>query len=80
MFQQASADLRAQVTHGFQLVATRKPTDGELAPLVDLYEDSLHLLEKEAQLPYPVEAPELKRRAFTAVASAMLNLDCVLTK
>ncbi|HTO05094.1 MAG TPA: PSD1 and planctomycete cytochrome C domain-containing protein [Opitutus sp.] len=80
MFQQTSADLREQVSHGFQLVATRKPTEGELAPLVALYVDSLQLLETEAQLPYPVEAPELQRRAFAAVASAMLNLDCVLTK
>ena len=80
MFQQTDADLRERVIHGFRLIATREPTDRELAPLVDLYSDSLHLLESEARLPYPVEAPELKRRAFAAVASAMLNLDCVLTK
>lgn len=80
MFQQTGADLRERVIHGFRLIATREPTDRELAPLVELYSDSLQLLESEARLPYPVEAPELKRRAFAAVASAMLNLDCVLTK
>jgi len=37
-------------------------------------------LQSEAALPYPVEAPELERRAFAAVGAAILNLDCVLTK
>jgi hypothetical protein len=68
------------VVHGFKLGATREPTEGELAPLIELYGDSLSLLEKESGLAYPVEAPELERRAYAAVASVMLNLDCVLTK
>jgi mono/diheme cytochrome c family protein len=80
MRKEGGRSLREQIVHGFRLAATRAPTERELAPLLDLHGESLRLLETEVGLPYPVEAPELERRAFAAVGAAILNLDCVLTK
>ena len=77
---EGGATLREQFAYGFRLAATRGPTDAELKPLLALYDESLSL--------YGASAGDLKatglgsesQAALAAVASAILNLDVVLTK
>ncbi|MEO7600476.1 MAG: PSD1 and planctomycete cytochrome C domain-containing protein [Opitutus sp.] len=80
MRHEGGSTARAQIVYGFRLAATREPSERELAPLLSLHQQSRPLLDKEAGLPYPVESTVLEERAYAAVAAAILNLDCVLTK
>ena len=80
MLKEGGSSARDQIAHGFKLAATRAPTEAELAPLVKLEERSLQLAESEATATDAIPAVDVKRKAFTAVAAAILNLDCVLTK
>ncbi|MEO6005698.1 MAG: PSD1 and planctomycete cytochrome C domain-containing protein [Opitutus sp.] len=80
MLHEGGPTVREQVIHGFRLAATRAPTERELAPLLKLHEATSHLTEPAAEPSEPLKEPDQKRRAFNAVAAAILNLDCVLTK
>jgi hypothetical protein len=71
---------REQLAYGFSLAATRLPTQAELAPLVSLYDDSLKIYQDDEQLLKSSGAPDAIHAALAAVASAILNLDSVLTK
>jgi hypothetical protein len=77
---EGGATLRERIAHGFRLVAARAPAEGELAPLVALHADSLSLYEADADFLDAIGAPDTAQLALTAVASALLNLDAVLTK
>lgn len=74
------SDPRAEIAQGFQLAATRPPTPGELAPLLALYQDSLGFYRADAGLLKASGSPDEVHAALTSVASAILNLDVVLTK
>jgi hypothetical protein len=78
MIEEGGAAPRQRIVHGFRLAATRGPTEGELAPLLKLHEQSIQLLQAESGP--QINATELDRRAYAAVGAALLNLDCVLTK
>ena len=66
-----SAAPRAWIEMGWKRVMTSAPTDAEMAPLVRLYDDALHLVGNR---------PDPELNALAAVATALLNLDAALNK
>jgi hypothetical protein len=77
---EGGATLREKAAFGFRLGATRVPTDAELKPLLTLYEDSLKMYQDNADDLKAGGFGNANHAALTAVASAILNLDVVLTK
>jgi hypothetical protein len=77
---EGGATLREKIAYGFRLGATRVPSDAELRPLLALYEDSLKLYQDDTAELKAGGFGNARQAALTAVASAILNLDVVLTK
>jgi mono/diheme cytochrome c family protein len=86
MLAEGGAGLEEQVTRGYRLCTSRRPSEADLASLVAFFERERHrfarepeaarsLLGDEAAFPKP-EA----RAALTMVANVLLNLDATLTK
>ena len=71
-----------RLRYGARLVLSRDPTDYELAKLRELFEKAL--VESEAGIvkraAYSKAAPRNEKRAMTAVASVLFNLDAALTR
>ena len=77
---EGGAELNEQVRYAFRLAAARPPTPSELATLLRLHEDSAKLYAVDAELLKASGAADAPQAAFVAVATAILNLDSVLTK
>lgn len=77
---EGGATLSERVAYGFRLGATRGPSEAELKPLLALYEESLDLYKDDAADLKAGGFRDASQAAMTAVASAILNLDVVLTK
>ncbi len=91
--ERAAAPIAERVAHAFRLCLARAPKDAEMAPLITLCEAELAAYRRDPQaakdlitaagfsgsaLPPEGEFPELA--AWYAVATALLNLDEVITK
>jgi hypothetical protein len=77
---EGGAALDEQVRHAFRLAAARPPTPSELATLRRLHEDTVKLYAADPELLKASRAADAPQAAFVAVATAILNLDSVLTK
>ncbi len=77
---EGGATLAGQVRFAFRLAAVRLPTDPELAALVRLHSDTATVYASDAELLKSSGAPDAPHASLVAVATAILNLDTVLTK
>jgi hypothetical protein len=77
---EGGATVRDQIAFGFRLAATRGPCDAELKALLALYGNALTLYQENADDLKAGGFGDASQGALTAVASAILNLDVVLTK
>ena len=69
-----------QIRRAFRLAAARLPTEAELKTLLRLHADATTLYVDDAPLLKATGVADAPQAALVAVASAILNLDAVLTK
>lgn len=68
-----------RIAHGWELALGRKPANGDLDDLIQLYRLSLDRFQRDAGSAAKL-ATSSEEAALTVVANAMLNLDAFLTK
>jgi hypothetical protein len=89
MLREGGATPEAKLTYGFRLAATRRPTERELALLLELYREQRELFRNDPDAarkflrtgdrpPAPGQDP-VELAAAAATAGAILNLDAAMT-